>query len=92
MHTEEACGTYWLNTGSSAITGVLPTSYGQGFLILKRQSSTMYRMTYIPISAGTDFVVRYYTISSDTWSEWTVTSLGAKIADFERRISALENA
>lgn len=92
MHTDSDCGTYWLNTGSTAITGVLPASSGQGLLILKRQSSTMYRMVYVPISAGTNFVVRYYTISSGTWSEWAETSLGAKIADLERRISALENA
>ena len=92
MHTDYDCGTYWLNTGSTTVTGVLPASSGQGLLILKRQSSTMYRMVYVPISAGTNFVVRYYTISSGTWSEWAETSLGAKIADLERRISALENA
>lgn len=65
-------GTWWLNHGDNEVTGTKPASSGQGLLICKQQSATIYRQVYIGIS-GNEFKCRYHNGSS--WTAWADTPI-----------------
>lgn len=77
LYTEDTCGCYWLNNGSTDITGTKPSASGQGLLIVKRQSTDLFRQVYIPITSGMDFVGRYY--NGTTWTNWSYPDLSKRI-------------
>ena len=70
MYGVSKCGSYWINCGDVSLTGTLPTTAGQGLLCVKKQSNTLYRQIYIPVSSGMDLVARYYNTGTSTWTEW----------------------
>lgn len=74
--TNKTYGTWWLNCGDSTITGTKPASSGQGLLICKQQSTSIYRQVYVGISAS-EFKVRYY--NNGSWTSWSNTVIRAEV-------------
>lgn len=73
-------GVWWVNLASSAgITGTKPYTTGQGVLMCLKQSADIVRQTFIPLAVASNLPMnRYYTISTDTWSDWADGTLMAK--------------
>lgn len=69
-------GVVWANMGNSSITGTKPYAGGQGIVMTLMQSTDSVRQVYIPMTAN-NYVsrYRYYTISTDTMSDWADSTL-----------------
>lgn len=72
-------GVWWVNMASSAgISGTKPYTTGQGIFVCLKQSADIVRQAFIPMAVASNFpVCRYYTISTDTWSDWTNSTIVA---------------
>lgn len=79
LHSEDTCGTYWLNNGATDVHGSFPSTGGQGLLFVKRQTEDLWRQTYIPISSGYDLKCRYYSTSTNEWTSWSDSNLATRI-------------
>ena len=78
-------GVWWVVLSSSALSGTLPYSTGQGVLVCLKQSSDVVRQCFIPAAVTKNqMVCRYYTISTGVWSAWATGMLvgGVKSKDY----------
>ena len=81
-------GVWWVVLSSSALSGTLPYSTGQGVLMCLKQSTDIVREVFIPVSvAANKMTSRYYTISTGVWTEWAESLFVGGVKTYTRTLS-----